>query len=116
MYEFALNLHRRLASEGDLVWSPYSVASALGLAAAGARGETRRELTEALGAAPGDLRLAEAAALDDAEIAVANTLWTPQSLPVEDSYRRALTAFPGAAAQAADFAGDAEGARRAINA
>ena len=116
MYEFALNLNDRLASEGDLVWSPYSVASALGLAAAGARGETYRELTEALGAAPEDLRLAEAAALEAAEIAVANTLWTRDGLPVEEGFRRALAGFPGAAAHGADFAGDAEGARQAINA
>ncbi len=116
MYDFALNLHRRLATEGDLVWSPYSVASALGLAAAGARGDTYRELAGTLGAAPADLRLAEAAALDDAEIAVANTLWTRASLPVEDAYRRALASFPGAAAQGADFAADPDGARRAINA
>jgi serine protease inhibitor len=116
MYEFALNLNRRLASEGDLVWSPYSVASALGLAAAGARGDTYRELTGALGATPDALRLAEAAALDDAEIAVANTLWTREGLPVEEGYRRALASFPGAASHGADFAGDPDGARRAINA
>ncbi len=115
MYEFALNLNGRLASEGDLVWSPYSVASALGLAAAGARGDTYQELTEALGTAPDGPRLAEAAALEDAEIAVANSLWTREGLPVEDGFQRTMAGFPGAAVHGADFAGDAEGARRAIN-
>ncbi|MDN3356992.1 serpin family protein [Actinomadura sp. DC4] len=116
MYEFALNLHRRLASEGDLVWSPYSVASALGLVAAGARGRTYDELARALGAAPGELGLAEAAALGEAEIAVANTLWLREGLPIEEAYDRAVRAFPGAAVHNADFAGDAERVRQTINA
>jgi serine protease inhibitor len=116
MYEFALNLDGRLDATGNRVWSPYSVASALGLAAAGARGRTYDELVHALGAAPGDLRIAEAAALDGAEIAVANTLWMREGLPVEEAYERAVAGFPGAALQHADFGGDAEGARRAVNA
>jgi serine protease inhibitor len=116
MYEFALNLNRRLAAEGDLVWSPYSVASALGLAAAGARGRTYDELATALGAAPDELGLAEAAALDDAEIAVVDTLWLREGLPIEKAYERTARGFPGAALHNADFAADADGARRAINA
>ena len=112
MEEFALDLNRRLVGEGGFVWSPYSVASALALAAAGARGRTYDELAAALRAAPGEPRLAEAAALDGAEIAVAGTLWLRAGLPVEEEYERAT----GAAVHTADFAGDAEGARRAINA
>jgi serine protease inhibitor len=115
MYAFALNLHRRLASPGDLVWSPYSVASALGTAAAGARGRTYDELVSALGAAPGELGLAEAAALDDAEIAVANTLWLREGLPVEEAFERAVRGLPGAAFHTTDFAAP-ERARQAINA
>jgi serpin B len=116
MYDFALNLNRKLASEGNLVWSPYSVASALGLAAAGARGRTYDELERALGAAPDGLGLAEAAALADAEIAVANTLWLREGLPIEEAYERAADGFPGAAVRGADFAGDAERVRQTINA
>jgi serpin B len=116
MYEFALNLNRQLAPEGNLVWSPYSVASALALAAAGARGRTYDELARALGAAPDDLRLAEAAALADAEIAVANTLWLREGLPIEEAYERAADGFPGAAVHNADFAGAAERVRQTINA
>jgi serine protease inhibitor len=117
MYDFALDLHRRLDPEGtgDLVWSPYSVASALALAAAGARGDTYEELRNALGAAPDELGLAGAADLGDAEIAVANTLWLRAGLPVEEAYERAVRGFPGAAVHDADFASDAEGARQAIN-
>jgi len=116
MYAFALNLHRQLASSGNLVWSPYSVASALGRAAAGARGRTYDELVGALGAAPGELGIAEAAVLDGAEIAVANTLWLREGLPIEEAYQRAFPAFPGAAVHTADFAAAPERARQAINA
>lgn len=115
MYDFALSLTRQLVTDGDLVWSPYSVASALGMAAAGARGRTYEELVAALGAAPGELRLSEAAGPADAEIAVANTLWTREGLPVEESYEQALRAFPGAAVHTAGFAEDPESARQAIN-
>ena len=43
---FALALHGLVAGRRDagFAWSPYSVASALGLTAAGARGRTRDEL------------------------------------------------------------------------
>jgi Serpin (serine protease inhibitor) len=53
---FALDLYGRLAGadrDSGFVWSPYSVASALGLAAAGARGATRAEILAALGGADG---------------------------------------------------------------
>ncbi|GAB3985221.1 serpin family protein [Actinoallomurus acanthiterrae] len=116
MDDFTLNLHRRLPPEGNLVWSPYSVASALAMVAAGARGTTREELTRVLGAPPERLRLAEAAALEDAEIAVADILWARDGLAFEDSYQRAIADFPGSSVRVADFAADPEGARRAINA
>ncbi len=116
MDDFTLSLHRRLPAEGDLVWSPYSVASALALVAAGARRTTREELVRVLGAPPEALRLSEAAALDGAEIAVANTLWARSGLVFEAAYEQAIAAFPGSAARVAGFAADPEGARRAINA
>jgi serine protease inhibitor len=120
--DFALALHRHLAAElpanGNLVWSPYSVASALGITATGARGPTYDELARALG---GDLTglgraLTEAARLDGAEVAVANTLWTRLGLAFEDDYQRAVLGWPGGALHAADFRADPEGSRIKINA
>lgn len=115
-----LALHRELPASGDLVWSPYSVASALGLAAAGARGTTREELADAI-APGGDLdalaaMLAGAAELEDAELAVANSLWMRDGWPFEDAYRQEVLSWPGGALHNADFAGDPEGVRRGINA
>ncbi|MCO5973236.1 serpin family protein [Actinoallomurus soli] len=115
MDDFMMRLHDHLPPEANLVWSPYSVASALALVAAGARGPTLAELTRVLGAPPERLGLAESAALGDAEIHVANILWARPGLTVKDAYRRALGDLPGAAFRVADFAGDPDAARRAIN-
>lgn len=120
--DFALALHGELAKAqpvgGNLVWSPYSVASALGVAAAGARGATYDELAGALGGEVAELgrELTAAARLADAEVAVANTLWTRLGLPFEDAYQQAVLGWPGGALHAADFRGDPEGARGKINA
>lgn len=117
--EFAVSLQRQLSEDGDLCWSPYSVAAALGLAAAGGRGDTHDQLAAAL--APGSdlatLRrlLADSASLSGAELAVANALWMDQHLRFDDAYQRLVGELPGGALHRADFRGDPGGARQAIN-
>lgn len=117
--EYALALHDELPRAGNLPWSPYSVASALGMAAAGARGRTQAELVSALargGKFAGLARtLSDAARLSHAEAAVANTLWTRTGLAVRDEYKQAVLGWPGGAVRSADFAHDPEGARGKIN-
>lgn len=120
---FALALHRLLAADParSVAWSPYSVASALGVVAAGARGRTRDELTELLG----DLdalaaALAAGAVLRDgpdarARLAVANTLWADLTLPLASEYLSAVKSWPGGSARGADFRGNPDGARQEIN-
>lgn len=124
---FALALHARLAGapRAGFAWSPYSVASALGITAAGARGRTRDELAAAL-TPDGDLgrlasELAAGAAWPDApdaaaRLAVANTLWADLTLPVSADYLAQVKSWPGGAARGADFRGDPDGARQDINA
>jgi serine protease inhibitor len=133
---FALALHARVAAgrSAGFAWSPYSVAAALGLAAAGARGRTRRELADLL-TADGDLdRLAAALAAGatlgatstaapvggpggaGASLAVANTLWTDLTLPLSPAYRDLVKSWPGGSARGADFRGAPEAARQEINA
>lgn len=117
--DFVAALHRQLPAEGDLCWSPYSVAAALGLAAAGARGATRDQLGSAL-APGGELAelgrvLAGSATPAEAEVAVANTLWMERQARFHDAYQQAVRELPGGSVRTADFRGDAEGARVAIN-
>ncbi|MFR9729417.1 serpin family protein [Saccharopolyspora sp. MS10] len=125
--DFSLALHHQLAPESrrSFAWSPYSVASALGLAGEAAGGDTRAELLDVLGAA--DPAAARAALSPAAELpaggsaeapvlAVANTLWAHEELPLHEEFLRELARWPGAAARTAPFRTDPDGARRLINA
>jgi len=127
---FTLAVQRELAggAVGTACWSPYSVASALGLAATGARGATRDELTTLLmgsadvGLAEHGAMLIEAGSLDAARavdppvLGVANTLWCSPELPVRDEFTAELATWPNAAVRDAPFRADGEAARRLINA
>ena len=127
---FTLAMHRELTAGGldSACWSPYSVASALGLAATGARGVTRDELTALLvGSSEGSLAehgamLAEAVSLtaegrgDPPVLGVANTLWAGDGIRIRPEFTADLGDWPNGAVRSAPFATDPEGARRAINA
>lgn len=127
---FALALHRAVAGDPTTTacWSPFSVASALGLAATGARGATREELAALLiGDRDGALSehaalLAQAAHLTTAGspfLGVSNTLWAREDIPVEPEFAEELlgdSAWPGGAIRDAPFGTDPEAARRLINA
>ncbi|MGW4489435.1 serpin family protein [Amycolatopsis sp. NPDC004368] len=119
--DFMLALGRvAAAGGGDACFSPYSAASALGMAARAARGATAEELRELLAGAR-DLDehatvLREAAQLgDEAELAVANTLWASDEIEVEGGFLGELVAWPGGKAETAPFATDPEAARGLIN-
>ncbi|MPZ00912.1 MAG: serpin family protein [Actinophytocola sp.] len=125
---FSLALHRGLASGGGTTcFSPYSVASALGLAYQAARASTADELRALLSPDEPDITkqvelLADAATLDGAfdgeepVLAVSNTLWAWDQLPLNDDFGADLAGWPGARLASAPFVADPEGARQAINA
>lgn len=123
---FTLALHRALVSAptDTLCWSPYSVASALGLLTAGARGATRDELTALLlGDASGALddqaaMLASASDLADpaAVLGVSNTLWARPGLPVRAEFTNEVLRWPGGTLREAPFDRDPAAARGLINA
>lgn len=121
---FALAVHTALGVGGEnSCFSPYSVASALTLAARAASGATRDELVALLGD-PGEqtVLLREAAQLveegrggEQPELTVANTLWADDRLPLEDSFKAELAEWPGAAVASAPFEKAPEDARALIN-
>ncbi|WP_033290487.1 serpin family protein [Amycolatopsis jejuensis] len=114
---FTLALHGATAPAGaDACLSPYSAASALGLAERAARGRTAEELSAVLGADQSELLRVAAELGDDVRLAVANTLWASDTITVQDSFRTELTRWPGGKAETAPFATDPEDARRRINA
>ncbi|MGH3516258.1 MAG: serpin family protein [Haloechinothrix sp.] len=126
--KFALAVQRVVASGNESsCFSPYSVASALGMACQAARGDTADELRALL--APGDPDIAKqvdllrgAAELDaertgeDPVLAVSNTLWAWDELALNEGFLTDLAGWPGAKVRGAPFRTDPEGARRAINA
>jgi serpin B len=113
---FALTLHDAVAPDRtrNACWSPYSVASALGMTAQAARGETEAELVALLGTDHGKV-IKGAVVGDDAEFAVANTLWASDALPLNEGFLTDLAGWPGAKARSAPFVEDPEGARKIIN-
>ncbi|GAB3387687.1 serpin family protein [Amycolatopsis echigonensis] len=113
---FTLALHGATAPPGsDACFSPYSAASALGLAEQAARGRTAEELAGVLGRDQSGLLHAAAEPGDDVQLAVANTLWASDRIAVEDSFQAALVRWPGGKAETAPFETDPEGARERIN-
>ncbi|WP_020666186.1 serpin family protein [Amycolatopsis nigrescens] len=124
---FSLALHREVAAGGgDSCFSPYSVASALGLVSRAARGSTADELIALLAGAVPDIagqaellraaaELPEPASGEAPVLAVSNTLWVWDELPVEDGFRTELATWPAGQVATAPFGTDTEAARRKIN-
>lgn len=127
---YTLALHRVAAPDlgRNACWSPFSVASALGLVAQGARGLTRDELAVLLlGDKNGDFAqlgatLARAGVLDphrDGEdepvIAVANTMWTDASIEVLASFVDELGRWSSGKVREAPFRLSPGQAREMIN-
>jgi serpin B len=126
--DFCLRLHRALVADVDTTscWSPFSVASALSLLTAGARGATRDELCAALADADDQAGLialldgaGELAPVGDRDeppsLAVANTLWADASISVREEFVTELAGRRGGGVREAPFQDDPAKARRLIN-
>jgi len=140
---FALQLYQQLrAADGNLFFSPYSVSTALAMTYAGARGDTERQMAQALwyptskevleklgiagepmtaeesaGAFGGIIRELNTKGGKDAyELRVANALWGQQGFAFLDAFVRLVEAEYGGRIRNVDFVGATEKARRTINA
>jgi len=123
---FSSNLHERLArGDRNLVLSPYSIASALSMALAGARGETAGEIAKVLGQNDSPEYHAGFAAMAAAMAKSANTggnvfldanrVWLQQDFQVLPDFLRTLASTYRAPAATVDFIRGAEAARQQIN-
>jgi serpin B len=135
--QFAFDLYGRLAGDGNLFFSPYSISAALAMTAAGARGNTEREMASVLrlplqpGDPDGPLDDARArvalsfAALQEGlkadpetrgyELNIANSLWGQEGYPFKEPYIKMVGAHYGGGFNRADFQGNAEAERVRIN-
>ena len=124
----AIALLQRLGQGGgNVVFSPYSIETALSMVDSGAAGSTATEIdhvlhttrpaTVAAGLAALDARLtAPSTAADAPRLHVANGLWVQSGVTLERPFTRTLATLFGAAPQSIDFAGAPDTARQTINA
>lgn len=123
---FGMYQHLREVRRGqNLVFSPYGVATALAMAAAGARSDTESELVQLLdlphdrqqaGATMERLRSeVQSAAQEGCRIQLANRLWGQSGLAFDGDFLTLLGDYHGAALGQIDFTDDPAAASRTIN-
>jgi serpin B len=134
---FAAEVYAELASaaDGNLVFSPASIRTALAMAYAGARGDTRAEMASVLHFDLPDARLHAALNTLDQALAsrnrdegadpngeqrrvlltVANALWGQQGYGFLSEFLDTLARYYGAGMRVVDFTGAAEAVAAAIN-
>jgi serpin B len=116
---FGTDLYLKVAGPGNVVFSPASVAAALQMALAGARGDTATELAAALhlpgpeAAADGLRQLGAIRAGDDLTFRAPNVMWLDSAATVREDYLRQLPDTVGL--ERCDFRGAPEAARQTIN-
>lgn len=125
---FAGNVYAKLAEKetGNLFFSPYSLHAALTMTAAGAKGETERQLAALLDeGVPADARNANAKRLADTlraaqkdgsvTLTVANRTWVQRDFKVLGTYQETLRTQFDSALVPADIRANTDGVRREIN-
>ena len=134
---FGLGLYAELAvadPSGNLVFSPASIALALAMARAGARGQTADEMDAVMHDLGADTNAGWVTALDaslngksatyqdamgkDQQVVLrsVNAPFAQRGLPLEQAYLEALASRFGAGLRLVDYAGNPDGSRGAINA
>lgn len=122
----AIDLYHALATTpGNLCFSPYSVSVASGMAYAGARGETARQMEVVLHLREGtddhrafgaiEAMLAEISERGAAKLYSANSLWPQRRHRFLRTYRKLLAESYGIEEHAVDYRGNPEEARADIN-
>lgn len=122
---FALALYERLRQQrGNLLFSPFSIRAGLGMALAGARGETAAQMREALCGPPADEALHVAIAETaqrlhaggrDSTLFVSNSLWGQDGAVLRPEFLHLIVRHYRGALHLVDFRGEPDGARLAIN-
>lgn len=119
---FALDLYKQVNS-GNLIFSPYSISTALSMLYEGAGGTTAEEIQEVFHYNVNTTqRLEENNQLRESlnndrgiELNTANGLWVQTDYPILDEYHNRLTGFYGAEARQLNLAGEPEASQLIIN-
>ena len=129
---FAFELYEALreSEDGNLMFSPYSISTALAMTYAGARGDTEAEMAQTLhflaqdrlhpalnaldlGLAPRAEQAPEGG--DPLQLDIANSVWGQRDYDFASAYLDTLALYYGAGLRLVNFAEDPDGSRRAIN-
>ncbi len=124
---FALDLYARLARKpGNIIFSPYSLSTALAMTYAGSAGNTARQMRRvlhlglpdaALHAGFGRLtRLVTAGQGPGWQLRVANALWPKKGFRLLPTFLETIRLHYRAGLRPLNFSADSEGSRRTINA
>ena len=110
--DFAFKLYDQLSeTEGNLFFSPASIEAALSMTAEGAHGETLDQFIQTLGNPDGFFpNIGNSVTLEGA-----NAVWVDKKFPILGTFEKAVTEKHGAEVRAADFIGQPEVERTAIN-
>ncbi|MCU0572824.1 MAG: serpin family protein [Syntrophobacteraceae bacterium] len=124
---FALDVYRQLSvGEGNLFFSPHSISTALSMTFAGARGDTEKQMAEALhfhldrkdlheAFAGLESTLTKAREGGHVTLDVANGLWPQKGYPLRDDYLSLVKKHYGVSITPVDYRTAAEDARGMIN-
>lgn len=123
---FALSLYGKLApTGGNIIFSPYSISTALGVTYAGAYGNTEKEMAAALHFSLGQSELHPAfgkvelqlkkAERNGIRLRVANALWPQKSYPFLDDFLSLVKQHYGVLVIPVDYRNARESARKTIN-
>ena len=134
--QFAFDLYGRLAGDGNLFFSPYSISTALAMTAAGARGNTEHEMATVLHFPTEGVEgessfisrervVASYAALQEGlvasretrgyELHIANSLWGQEGYPFKGPFLDLVAKHFGGGFNIADFRRNADAERVRIN-
>ncbi|XP_037575864.1 leukocyte elastase inhibitor A isoform X1 [Dermacentor silvarum] len=124
---FTIDLYKQLLSESDgtknIVISPFSIAAALSMTLAGAKGHTAVEITNVLHTKDdmihahfSDFFAKVATYAPDVTLDVANRMYSEKTFKVLEDYLAILNKFYNSTVIPVDFKNDAEAARLAVNA
>ena len=117
---FSIKIFSRLNhDEQNVIFSPFSVFSALAMTYEGARGETAGEIANVLclpsGSPAEGYRNLSRALLSNEALKIANAVWVQTGFPIKEEYLDKISVYYGGTAESIDFAFDPEGAREKIN-
>jgi serpin B len=114
--QFAFSLYKEIGkTPGNQFISPYSISTAMAMTYAGAKGETRDEMSQVLGLSPeqgkvdSDFRNLNYALFKkskDIEVKTSNALWMQENFTFREDYKKIITENYSGALNTADFKND----------